>query len=86
MFERFCYFPNEDRLLPNVKIEETKFEDYWGKLGAEFKLKFLTMLPVTPCYIVIVSCPDYRKLDEIQQLQLPLRSHFAAKQTSLESW
>ena len=48
MFEGFWYFRNEDWLLSNVEIEEDKFQEIWKKLGAEFKPKFLTMLPVTP--------------------------------------
>ena len=45
------------------------------------------MMSVNPYYIVVVSCPDYMKLDEIQQqLQLPIRGCLAAKCTSRESW
>ena len=47
----------------------------------------MAMLPVTPCYIKVVSCPDYTNLDEIQQqLELPIRGYVAAKCTSRESW
>ena len=67
--------------MPRVEIEEDKFEEIWGKLGAEFKSKFLMMLPAAACNSVVVSCPDYLKLDEIQQLQLPIRGYATAKRT-----
>ena len=70
-----------------MEIEEDELEEIWEKLGSEFKSKKFTMLSVTLYYIVVVSCPDYMKLDEIQQqLQLPIRGCLAAKCTSRESW
>ena len=81
------YFPNEDGLLPHVDVEENKFDEIWEKLGAEFKSKSLTMLPVTPYYIVFVSCLDDMKLDEIQkQLELQIHGYVAAKSKSRDSW
>ena len=76
--------PNVDGLLPHVEIGENEFEEIWKKLGVEFKSKFLTLPPVTPCYIVVVS---NMKLDEIQQQrELPIRGYVDAKRTSRESW
>ena len=60
----FRYFWNEDGLLPFVEIKEDKFDKIWEKLGTQFKSKFLTMLLVTPCYIVDVSCPGLSRLYE----------------------
>ena len=53
----------------------------WGKLGTEFKSKFLAMMPVTPYYIVVVSCPDHITADELQ-LELLIRGYVAAKHTT----
>ena len=53
MFEGFWYFLNEDGLLPRAEIEELKFEEIWGKLGPEFKSKFLTMLRIASCVSVL---------------------------------
>ena len=45
------------------------------------------MLSVTPYYIVVVSCPDYMKLDEFQQqVELPISGYVAAMHTSRDSW
>ena len=41
-------------------------------------------MPVSPYYIVVVSCPDYMKADELK-LELPICGYVAAKHTSLES-
>ena len=56
MFEGFWYFLNKYGLLPKEEIEEDKFDEIWGELGTEFKSKFLAMMPVTPYYIVVVTC------------------------------
>ena len=85
MFEGFWYFRNKYGLLPNEEIEEDKFDEIWGELGNEFKSKFLAMMPVTPYYIVVVSCPDHITADELE-LELPIRGYVAAKRTSRDSW
>ena len=84
MFERFWYFRNTYGLLPNEEIEEDKFDEIWGKLGIEFKSKFLAMMPVFLYYIVVVSCPDHITADELQ-LELLIRGYVAAKHTSRDS-
>ena len=78
-------FGYEYGLLPNEEIEEDKFDEIWGELGNEFKSKFLAMMPVTPYYIVVVSCSDHNTVDDLE-LELPIRGYVAAKRTSLDSW
>ena len=56
----------------------------WGKLGTEFNAKFLAMMPVTPYYIVVVSCSDHIAADELE-LELSIRGYVAAKRTSRDS-
>ena len=43
------------------------------------------MMPVTPYYIVVVSCPDYVKAEKLE-MELLIRGYVAAKLTSLDSW
>ena len=47
-------------------------------MGAEIRSKFLTILPVTPYYIAVVSNPEEMKIDEFK-MTLPLRVYIAAK-------
>ena len=81
-FEEFLYFRNKDGLLPNEQIKKDEFDEIWGKLGTEFKSKFLAMMPVTQYYyIVVVSRPDHITADELE-LESPIRGYVAAKSTS----
>ena len=58
-----------------------------GGNGAEIKSAFLTMLHVTPEYIVVVSNPEEIIVDEDEsEIILPLRCYIAAKRTSRELW
>ena len=43
------------------------------------------MMPVTPYYIVVVSCSDHIAADELE-LELSIRGYVAAKRTSRDSW
>ena len=52
-------------------------------MGAEIKSKFLRMLHVTLYYIVLVSHPEYMKVDEFEMM-LPICGYIAAKRTSRE--
>ena len=52
MFEGLWYFQNDYGLLPDVEIQDDKFDDIWEKMGAEIRSKLVTMLPVTQFYIV----------------------------------
>ena len=71
MFEGFGYFP----------IEEDELEEIWTSLGTELKFLMQNYLK-----FVVVSCPDYMKLDEIQQqLKLPIRGYNTSKSTSLKA-
>ena len=71
-------------LLPLVEIKEDTFDKIWGKVVAEFKAIFLTMLPVTPHYFVVVSCPDNMKVYDLE-LELQIRGYVATKHTSSKS-
>ena len=88
MFTGHWYFQNTYGALPDVEIEQDdKLEEMWGKMGAEIKSAFLTMLHVTPEYIVVVSNPAEIIVDEdASEIILPLRGYIAAKRTSRESW
>ena len=56
-------------------------------MGAEIRSAFMTMLHVTPEYIVVVSNPAKNIVDEDEyEIKLPLRGYIAAKHTSQESW
>ena len=63
--------------LPDVEIEQDdKFEEMWGKMGAEIKSAVLIMLHVTPEYIVVVSNPAEIIVDEdASEIILPLRGY-----------
>ena len=51
-----------------------------GRNGAEIKSAFLTMLHVTPEYIVVVSNPAEILVDEdASEIILPLRGYIAAR-------
>ena len=88
MFDGFCNFRDEEGILPNVEIKEDKFDEICEIQGTEFESKFLAMMPVTPYYIVVVSCPDYIMImitaDELE-MELPIRGQVAAKHTSRDS-
>ena len=91
MFTGHWYFQNTYgalAALPDVEIEQDdKLEEMWEKIGAEIKSAFLTMLHVTPEYIVVVSNPAEIIVDEDEsEIILPLRGYIAAKRTSRESW
>ena len=59
----------------------------WETMGAEIRSAFMTMLHVTPEYIVVVSNPAKIIVDEDEyEIKLPLRGYIAAKHTSQESW
>ena len=50
--------------MPDLEIQDDKFDYIWEKLGAEIGSKFLKMLPVTPYYIVVVGNPEEMIADE----------------------
>ena len=65
MFTGHWYFQNTYGALPDVEIEQDdKLEEMWREMGAEIKSAFLTMLHVTPEYIVVVSNPAEIIVDE----------------------
>ena len=80
-FTGHWYFQNTYGALPDVEIEQDdKLEEMWGKMGAEIKSAFLTMLNVTPEYIVVVSNPAEIIVDEdASEIILPLRGYIAAR-------
>ena len=51
------HFQNKNKKLscPDVEIEDDIFDEMWKRLGAEIDSMFLTMLPVTPYYIAVVT-------------------------------
>ena len=75
--------------MPDVEIDQDdKFEEMWETMGAEMiKSSFLTMLHVTPEYVVLVSNPADIIVDEDEsETILPLRGYIAAKSINRESW
>ena len=74
--------------LPDVEIEQDdKLQKMWEMLGAEIKSSGLTMLHVTPQYIVLVSNPaEIVVAEDESELALKLRGFIAAKHTRRESW
>ena len=84
MFTGHWYFQNRYGALPDREIEpDDKLEEMWGKMGAVIRSAFLTMLHVTPEYIVVVSNPADIIVDEDEsEIILQLRGYIAAKRTS----
>ena len=55
-------FEEEDRGVISELQKQWLARFLKSKLGTEFKPKFLTMMPVTRYYLVLVSCQTIRKL------------------------
>ena len=73
--------------MPDEIEQDKKFEDMWETIWAEIKSACLTMLHVTPEYIVLVSNPaEIVVAEDDSELALPLRGYIAAQHASLELW